>query len=483
MKSFFPWLKENRALLEAIQGIASRKRVTLYLVGGALRDIVSGRQKNRPDMDFCLKQGAISFARAVARELKCGFVVLDELHGCARAVKKMRGGLYTLDFTDFRGKTLEEDLLHRDFSVNSMALELKNIFSLCNLDDALIDPFGGRKDIKAGIVRLVNRQGFDEDPLRLLRAFSLAALFGFSLDPLTSRLARSKRKKITSVASERVRDELFKVLSSRQSFGPLKKIEEYGLLDLIIPEIKPMRRIRQGLHHHLDVWNHSLETFKHLEAILNKAKDANTMSSYIAEEVSAGRSRYELIKLAGLLHDIGKPGTLSVKRGKVSFHGHERLGACMCEKIGIRLKLSNEEIRCLKQIVFSHLRPGFLADAPLLTRRARFRFFRDTGSEALSVLLVSLADQRATKGRLATRESRQRHERLIKRLMREYFTGRNEKKAKRLVNGNDLMDRFGLKPSPAIGKVLRELEELQAIGRIKNRREALRHAAKILKKS
>ncbi len=269
----------------------------------------------------------------------------------------------------------------------------------------------------------------------------------------------------------------------RRSFGPLKKIEEYGLLDLIIPEIKPMRRIRQGLHHHLDVWNHSLETFKHLEAILNKAKDANTMSSYIAEEVSAGRSRYELIKLAGLLHDIGKPGTLSVKRGKVSFHGHERLGACMCEKIGIRLKLSNEEIRCLKQIVFSHLRPGFLADAPLLTRRARFRFFRDTGSEALSVLLVSLADQRATKGRLATRESRQRHERLIKRLMREYFTGRNEKKAKRLVNGNDLMDRFGLKPSPAIGKVLRELEELQAIGRIKNRREALRHAAKILKKS
>jgi poly(A) polymerase len=471
---------EYRDLFKIIAHLARKRRIKPYLVGGFLRDLILRRKKENPDIDFCLKKGSINFGRAMAGRIKAGFVVLDKEHGCCRLVKRIKNKICTLDFTDFRGATLEEDLLYRDFTINAIALQLDAALESGVLDKLIIDPYGGRKDLNSKVIRLINKKGFDDDPLRVLRAFSLAAIFNFKIDKQTLRLIKLKRKKLTSVSFERIRDELFKILDRPNSLDYLVAMDKLKILSLIIPEIEMMRGVRQGPYHHLDVWRHSLETVRQLENVMRELKDNREIRDYLNEVISGERKRYTLIKLGALLHDIGKPKALFREDGKTKFHGHERIGLEITENIVKRLRLSNNERDSLRKMVFWHLRPGYLADNQEITPRAQFRYFRDTAQEGVSILLISIADQRATKGRLTTEESRIHHERVALSLIKEFFKRKKEKKLPRLLSGDDLIQKFKLGPSPLIGKILSEVEELHAIGKIKTKKEALEVARKFV---
>ena len=471
---------KDKNILSPIYNFAKARKVKLYLVGGALRDLILARTKENPDLDFCLKSGALKFASLLAKELRCAFVVLDQEHAACRLVKKINQKIHTFDFSDFRAATLEKDLLHRDFTINSLALDLKEAFSNQDLDTLIIDPYSGRADLKAKIIRVTGGGSFKEDPLRILRAFSFSCTLDFSLDPETLRLAKKEKNKISTVSSERIREELFKILDTPLAYTCLVSLDKLRILEIIFPEIKPMRGIGQGPYHHLDVWQHTLETLSQFELIIKGAKQTPQVYNYLQEEVAGLHRRFSLLKLACILHDIGKPKALRREKKKIIFHGHERIGLGLTRIISRRLKLSNDEGRALERIVLWHLRPGYLADNPHPTARANFRYFRDTGNEALSVLLLSLADQRATKGPLTTALSRLRHEKTVKALIRKLLKQKNEKKLVRLLNGNDLMQKFKLPASPLIGKLLRELEEAQAIGKLKNKLEAWQLAAKLI---
>lgn len=468
-------------LIKAVLRMAVKRRVKLYLVGGFLRDMLLGREKENPDIDFCLKRGAISFGREVAKALKCGFVILDKEHGCSRAVKKINEKIYTLDFTDFRGKDLRDDLLHRDFTINALSIEPEKLFLGEKIEKLVFDPYEGRRDLRLNMIRRVYKKAFDEDPLRILRAFSLAAIFGFKIDKETLREAGSKAKKLSGVSFERIREELFKIFKMPDSFFWLRELDKLGVLKVIFPEIEVMRGLKQGPYHHLDVWRHSLETVRQLEGVIIELKNNRSVRDYLDEVISPGRTRRALIKLGALLHDAGKPAAMRREGRKIKFHGHERIGKDIIESIAQRLKLSNDETVSLEKMVLWHLRPGYLADNQEVTPRAIFRYFRDAQKESVSVLLVSLADQRSTKGPLTTRESRAQHETVALGLIKEYFRRQREKKLPRLISGDDLMKRLKLEPSPLIGKILREIEELQAIGRVKTKEEALREAKKLVK--
>ncbi len=480
MKS--PILKiEYLDILRPVYDFASKNKVRLYLVGGILRDCLLKREKPNPDFDFCLKGDAINFGARLSRQVKAGFVVLDKEHGACRLVKKMKENICTLDFTDFRGKDLQEDLKHRDFTINTLALELKDLFTGKDTEALIIDSCAGMKDLKSKIIRIAGRESFDEDPLRIMRAFSLASILGFKIEEKTLVLIKAKAAKLSTVSGERLRDELFKVLDSREAFENISSMDKLGVIKAVFPEFNVMRGLRQGPYHHLDVWRHTLETLKQLEGLFFQMRSNKNIQGYLDEFICGPRSRRSLIKLGALLHDIGKPAALRHEKGKTKFHGHERIGADMAVDIARRLKLSNDELQALNKMVFWHLRPGYLADSECPTKRAVFRYFRDTAKEGLSVLLLSMADQRATRGVLTSEESRQQHERVVLRLIREYFRNSREEKPPRLVNGDDLIKKLKLTPSPLVGKILSELEELQAIGRLKNKKEALELARKIVK--
>jgi putative nucleotidyltransferase with HDIG domain len=430
-----------------------------------------------PDFDFALKKGAISFGRQLAKKMKAGFVVLDVEHGACRVVKKIDGGFCTFDLSDFRGQALEEDLLHRDFTINTLSLELEKVFSG---GIELLDYHGAEADLKKKIIRLAHEKSFSEDPLRILRAFSYACILRFNIDTKTLKQAKKERAKLAKVSFERVREELFKIFDSEDAYSYIALLDELKILEVIFPEFKKMRGIGQGPYHHLDVWQHTLETLKQLDLLFKQTKNPE-IKDYLNQSISSERTRSAVLKFASLLHDIGKPKALRYEEGKTIFHGHEWMGIRPTEDISRRLRLSNDEIAVLRKVVRHHLRPGFLADHEVLTARAKFRFFRDAGPEAVSTLLLSIADQRATKGPLTTAASRAKHEKVVFGLIREYYRKSKEKKPERLVNGNDLMREFKLSPSPLIGKILSQLEELQGIGKIKNKEEALKAAKKLIK--
>ncbi|HQP91584.1 MAG TPA: HD domain-containing protein, partial [Candidatus Omnitrophota bacterium] len=259
-------------------------------------------------------------------------------------------------------------------------------------------------------------------------------------------------------------------------------LDTHKVLEQVIPQIGVMHNVKQGGYHHLDVWGHSLETLKKLEELIFRLeKEDGDVSQYLQEVLAADRKRKQLIKLAALLHDIGKPKAHEVKAGKTMFHGHERIGRIISDSVSERLKLSTRERYCLDTIIFWHLRPGYLADNKVLTKRAIHRYFRDTEEEAGSVLMVSIADQRATRGPLATPESRKKHEAVSFSLLKDFFKKSKEQPFVRLIGGDELK-KMKLKPGPVFSVILNAVEDAQVEGKIKTRSQAISFVKKFLKK-
>ncbi len=463
--------------LRILADLVKKEDKEIYLVGGFLRDLYLGRIKEQIDLDFSISRGAIEFAHKLARLLGAGFVVLDKEHGCARVVcqKGFKVAL-TLDFVDFRGKNLKGDLLKRDFTINTLAAKLP--FK----EDAFFDYYGACSDMNNKTIRMTSVSSFDEDPLRILRAFSLSAILSFKIERRTIGLIEKKRQALKVVAGERMRDELFKILDTHRAYHYIDLLDKHEVLEVIMPQVAVMHNCRQGGYHHLDVWGHSLETVKKLEQLIETEENASSdVKSYLWETLAADRKRRQLIKLAALLHDIGKPKAFEVKAGKTMFHGHERIGRIISDSVFEKLKLSTRERFALDTIIFWHLRPGYLADNKVLTKKAIHRYFRDTEDEAASVLLVSIADQRATRGPLATPESRKKHEDVSFSLLKMFFDKRKEKPFVRLIDGNDLIKKLKLTPGPSFSVILDSIEDAQVEGKIKTKKEALAFAKEVSK--
>jgi len=254
-----------------------------------------------------------------------------------------------------------------------------------------------------------------------------------------------------------------------------------GILEVVFPEIKAMRGIGRGVYHHLDVLGHTLETVRQLEVLIAALRHRPRIRGYLDQEVTGGRRLRALLKFGAFLHDIGKPAAMRRVGHKVVFWGHERIGLAMVEDIAGRLKLSNEEKYSLRKMVLWHLRPGYLTNVDKITPRAMYKYFRDTGNEALGILLLSIADQQATCGPKITRKFKDHYEKTVFSLIDEYFRRQQEqKKMPRLLGGDDLIKKFKLKPSPLIGKILSKIEELQAIGTIKTKKQAFARARKMI---
>lgn len=463
--------------LSIIQMLARRLKIKVYLVGGALRNHFL--DQDNTDFDFATSKDGLRLARAFAQKVRGAFVLLDEEHHCARVARKENGKLLTFDFADFRACNLKGDLAHRDFTVNTLACNIYDIGQERSLAKVLINMNGGLKDLAKRRIAMVSAKAFAEDPLRLVRAFSLKAVFGFSINSATLSRLRKDKDLLSAVARERVRDELFKILASPRAFITLKAMHQAGLLERIIPQISLMYHLPQGGYHHLSLLEHSFETVRQLERICDEMKSDENIKAYLEEPIASGRSRQALMKFAALLHDIGKPQTRRQEKGKTTFHGHEHVGRGIIRPITRMLKMSSAEKNMLEDMVVHHLRPGYLSNFKNPTPRAVFRYFRDTKQEAVSVLLLSLADQRSTLGPMTTKADLVHHEKIVRKLLAQYFHKAEEKKIQRLITGHDLIKKLKLSPSPLFKKILDAVEEQQALGKIATLPEALILAKKI----
>lgn len=462
--------------LFTIQKIAKRRRVQIFLVGGAVRDVLLSRDSR--DMDFAVERNAISFAEIFSKNIKGAFVLLDQEHGCARVVKKHRGQIYTFDFADFRAASFKKDIMCRDFSINTLAVDIA-AWTGADLSGQILDVLSGKKDVDGRIIRMVSAEAFAQDPLRLMRAFALRAVLGFSIEKTTLRQIKKDCGFIRNVSAERIREEVFKILESERAGIVLKEMDHIGLLEQIIPQVRIMFGVKQGTYHHLDVWSHALETVKQMESLIKGYAKDEDMMAYLKQPIAGNRSRKALLKLACLLHDVGKPETRKREGDRIRFHGHEHAGRAISYAVARHLKLSRRERYILGDMVQLHLRPGYLSNFKRPSSKAVFRYFRDTKDEAVSVALLARADQRATCGPMTTPEEAEHHDAVCLNLISRYFEMQKEMPVIPLINGDDLIQILGLKPSPLFSRILKEAGEAQATGKINTAAQALDLAKKV----
>jgi len=467
---------------------ASAHGLSLYLVGGWIRDALLGRLRALPNIDLAVSGQALEIARGLAAHLGGTYVCLHEETSTGRVIVSTEQARMEVDLSDFRGPTLEADLGRRDFTVNAMAVPLEAWVAAAGTWQAhLIDPLHGRQDLEQRRLRACFPGTFRDDPLRILRGFRFAVELDFALDAEVPALMRDAAPELRRVSGERIRDELFAVFQTDRASWAVGQWNGLGILDLLCPELPAGRDMDQGGYHHLDVLGHELESVSQSDRMLSGFEEFSEplrapLAEYCRQTPVDRRSRKGMIKLACLYHDVGKPATRRVKPdGDIWFIGHEHFGASLVEGAIDRLKLSNQEGQTLSRLVLYHLRPGFLSREPQLTRRAVFRFFRDLGDDGPACLLLWWADRLATRGPLSNVAQIDQQRARLEELLGAYFFKPEEAvRPPRLIDGHQLMQALKLPAGPEVGRLLRAIEEAQAEGALTTRNEAIALARSLL---
>jgi poly(A) polymerase len=453
---------------------------TIYLVGGSVRDLLIGEQDIR-DIDLLMASGSEDVARTFADTIGGSFFFLDEERKITRIIKHTDADIIQFDFTNFEGPDLNADLERRDFTMNAMALDLRDFIANVSLD-GLIDPFNGREDVRNRLIRVTRPGVLDEDPLRLLRAIRFAATLEFTIEEGTADQIRQHAMLIARPSPERVRDELFLVLSERNAEKHLLLMDSLGLLQPLFPELESLRAFAPGMYHVHDVLTHSIKTAGYIDNVLEDLSTispdhGDTIRAHLEERLEHLVPRKAALRFAGLIHDNAKPETFSNVDGHVRFHGHDNLGAEKAVSICRRFKLSNDTEKAVTRVIRQHMRLFNLAAPGGPSKNAMYRYCRDIGDALPESLILAQADARATR-EIMPREQYTDTTGPMAAVLDYYYTKFLKVEAKPLVTGQDLIAR-GLTPGPTFRVILEEIKEKQAEGVLKDRQEALEYLKKL----
>ena len=340
----------------------------------------------------------------------------------------------------------------------------------------MVDPFQGRADVRNRLIRVVRPEALDDDPLRLLRAVRLAATLGFSIEDATAEHIRRRSKAIVKPASERVRDELFLILSERDAERHLLLLDSLGLLTPLLPELEPLRGFAPGMYRDHDVLTHAIKTVGYVDNVLDdlpafSPDHAAAVSDHLNGQIEHGVTRKAALRFACLVHDMAKPDTLTESDGHVRFHGHDNLGADKAVFLCRRLRLSRNTEALVTKTIKYHMRLFNLSGTGGPSRNAMYRYCRDLGDALPESLILSQADARATY-EIMPKEKFSDTEKPMAQVLDYYYTKFLKARARPLVTGDDLI-KMGFTPGPRFREILEEVKEKQAEGGIKDRQEAL----------
>ncbi len=439
-----------------------------FVVGGSVRDILLNKKPN--DWDIATDAEPKEVQKVFPRNF-----YNNEFGTVTVITKAMDATVKEIEITTYRteagysdqrhpdkigrAKTIEEDLARRDFTVNALALTEEKDTAGSHKDKVMmeglniIDPFGGLRDLNAKIIRAVGKpsERFAEDALRLLRAVRFAAQLDFEIEGETLQDLKAYAPAIEAVAKERVRDEIVKIVMSDNPERGIKLMEETGLLALTIPELVDGIGVDQNKHHTLTVFEHNVKSLQY-----------------------AAIYKYDLnIRLAALLHDIGKPKTRRRKGDDYTFYGHEVVGAKMTDQILRRLKFSNQTREKVNHLVRRHM---FYYDVGKVTEAGARRLLRRVGIEHFDDLIKLRIAERKGSGVPKAEPYRLRHlQFLVEKAAQEPITT-----SQLAINGNDLIKKLGMKPGPKIGGVLNALLATVLDDAAKNKADWLLGQAKVL---
>lgn len=477
-------------LLSRLRAHCAATEVETYLVGGYVRDALLGRTTH--DIDIAVARDASSASQGIALGVGGTPVLLDPERGIHRVAGiAAHGARWRVDVSTLQG-SIDEDLRRRDFTVDAIAVALSATEAPVE-QWPLIDPSGGLADLRDGVIRQVSAEALVDDPLRLLRAVRIAAQTGFTIEPETERAVRKHAALLADVSAERVREELLTILALPGVGRSLELLDEFGLLDVVLPELSPARGVTQPVEHHWDVFHHTLHCVDYAEQVLDEGFRASDpagrhvpwpewASDYFDEVYADGHTRATYLKLACLLHDVAKPETKSVQpNGRVRFLGHPVKGATTARRALQRLRTSRKAQEAVGIMVEQHLRPSQLAQrGEMPTSRAVYRYYRDLKDVAVDTLYLCMADYLAARGPDLDMDDWARHCERMRFTLDEGRAQRAPERQERLLTGDDLMTLFDLPSGPELRPLLAMVQESGAAGEVKTREEAVTLVSQVL---
>lgn len=445
--------------VKEIINVFTKNNYQLYLVGGCVRDILL--EKSIKDWDFTTN----ATPEEMQKMLPDSFY--DNRFGTVGIPVKNDENLehpHVVEVTTFRtergygdkrhpevvewGKSIEEDLARRDFTMNAIALRLASLAQPNEQGYEIVDPYDGRKDIEKNLIRAVGDpdKRFKEDALRLMRAIRLATQLSFTIEPATLEAIKHDAPLLAHISKERIRDELLKILGSDYPYEGIMLLKNTGLLAYVLPELLEgigISQERPGRHHKDDVFTHNLLSLKH-----TPSKDPT-------------------VRLAALIHDVAKPKVASTdSEGYVIFHNHEIEGAKMAYEISERLRLSKKDRQKIVMLVRWHM---FTVDEHTTDAAVR-RFIRRVGIENIQDMIDLRIGDRLGSG-TATAESWRL--KLFKKRIEEQLAPAPFSINDLVIDGNDIMKELNIKPSKKIGEILQVLFEEVDEDLSKNNRDYL----------
>ena len=440
-------------ILAELSRLAKEKKTPFFLVGGYLRDILLGARTK--DYDFALPKDDSPFIETIEEALHFHFFRVGKEETGTITYRIIKEGM-SIDLTFLQGETIEEDLLRRDFTVNSVAFSLQ--------DETFHWVEGALEDIGKKVIRAVSNHSIDLDPLRMLRAIRYrCTLGGFAMDEELKEQISSKTDKILGLPAERIRTELDQILLSPQSAVGMKFLHDFNLLFSLLPELKGLGGLGQNEHHHLDALSHTV-------LIVEKISWAFEWIGRNDPKTLLNQEDRLVLYYAALFHDIGKQDTFSKdEKGRVHFYYHEAFSSQAAERIMERLRFSNLMGNKILHLVKNHMRILNLSRETKET--ALRRLVNQIGDDTPLLVLLSLADKEASRGILSVQNDEVVEAHCLRIL--ELFREKDVVHPPPLITGHDVMA-LGYSSGPRVGQILNFIRHKQVEGEIKTREEALR---------
>lgn len=440
----------------------------IYLVGGTIRDFYINPEKISCDKDIIVTScPAYDFAKKLDSVADGTLITLDEENKIYRFIFEDK--INYVDITSPVGNSLEEDLSRRDFTINAIAMNLS--------DKKIIDLFGGIEDIKNKKIRHIEEKNFTDDSLRLLRAFRFQALTGFDIDEKTFSMIKKYSNLITNPAKERINYEILKMFGGKYTDKALINADKAALIDIIFPMMLDVKKVPQNSHHHLDLFNHSLETVKQVQILYENSNDE--IREHLEKIDFGGNTRLAHLKLAAFLHDIGKFSTWTIDdTGRHRFIMHDEVGERLAKEFLKENKYSKRQIEYISEMVRKHIYPTSVAMGANtehgINYKSYMKYIRKMEDNSIDAIILAKADRLSARGPEITEDIVKNNLECLDSLLNYYLSIKDTlTPLPKLLTGDEIMGILNIKPSKQLGEIISKIEEAQISGDITTKQEAL----------
>jgi poly(A) polymerase len=431
----------------------------VFVVGGGVRDPLLGRPV--ADLDIvALPENAPAVESALAPFRRQSIRINDRFS----TVRYLLNNGAFLDFSVAPDTGILADLLRRDFTINAMAIETQTM--------SLWDPANGFKDLLAKRLSAVHPENFRDDPLRILRGYRIARECGLAWTPETRSAIVSARDLLSTVAPERIYEELRRLLRLQGSAADLRQMANDQVLFALFPEMTPMTTTPASPVFELNVLEHTLASLDALDAILQDPSEqfgrfGTPLALFLARD-----DWHFILRVSLLLHDIAKPATATFVKGSLHYYGHDARGALMAEQILRRFRFSNRDRALITALIRAHLRIGFLSEKDHLNPRQIYRYFHEFGDLGIPLIVHARADLLGYAPNISDQPYGRHQPAITETLLSAYFE-RNQIliRPPRFLAGDDLIA-LGIPPGPIYTTILEAAQEATALGKISSHEQA-----------